>query len=579
MNPTPAGLALLAAAAVAAVPAPAAPPPAAPDPSPFAQTALGAVLAANRGTVPTTGEDLTAALQKLGGFAQLPVAFSAVAATSGLAHPRVVLAPRPALPLGTALPNEPGVSGRLFLAANMTPGGRAGPRVASVEFIAWNAHRRAFDFGVIEGLGGPAPTPRVRVVENGRCFACHKNRGPILGAGPWSNTVQSKPARTAAAELFRLGPGAGPAPRFDGMAVLTPEAAAVNAGVRFGEELLYRREVYRLLAGLPEGRRALLLILGGVVDPAPVADADRKIRTELDALLEPWFKSFEADRRALDRSMPGGTLIDFSPVPTPRPGNWACVSPAQVAKYDAARAKGQSALPSAFQPSNPRAFTRPPAPAVHRFSEVIGALSLARTVGLTTGDRALLTRVLTDAAKRAKVTPAVLAREVFEGDRFTELLTAGELPDRDDFKDRFVDELADALVTRHGVTGGAGVTRREYASAPRRDTANARPVPEPAAPTSACLRCHDVRGPADRPSDLIPPLAFDPFDRSARSAWVGASPAADRKAVLARLLKRLAEDRDMPPEDAPEHRLFRVKDPAAFDDARLFLEAELDRVR
>jgi hypothetical protein len=99
-------------------------------------------------------------------------------------------------------------------------------------------------------------------------------------------------------------------------------------------------------------------------------------------------------------------------------------------------------------------------------------------------------------------------------------------------------------------------------------------------PTTACLRCHEVR-PTGKPGlDPLPPLAFDPFGRAAREAWV-AGPA-DRKrkaAVLGRMLKRVGVDKDMPPEDAAEHELFRQKDPAAFDEVRRFLEAELQKVR
>jgi hypothetical protein len=45
------------------------------------------------------------------------------------------------------------------------------------------------------------------------------------------------------------------------------------------------------------------------------------------------------------------------------------------------------------------------------------------------------------------------------------------------------------------------------------------------------------------------------------------------------MLKRLAEDKDMPPEDAPEHEKFRTADPSAFDAVRDFLEAELKKVK
>jgi len=42
---------------------------------------------------------------------------------------------------------------------------------------------------------------------------------------------------------------------------------------------------------------------------------------------------------------------------------------------------------------------------------------------------------------------------------------------------------------------------------------------------------------------------------------------------------RLATDADMPPEDAPEHDLFKLKDAAGFGDVKRFLAAELEKVK
>ena len=67
-----------------------------PVPKPHADTAIGAVLLANKGNVPATGVELVAALAKLGNFVQLAIPFSAVDSHSGLTHPRVVFAVRPA---------------------------------------------------------------------------------------------------------------------------------------------------------------------------------------------------------------------------------------------------------------------------------------------------------------------------------------------------------------------------------------------------------------------------------------------------------------------------------------------------
>jgi hypothetical protein len=97
-------------------------------------------------------------------------------------------------------------------------------------------------------------------------------------------------------------------------------------------------------------------------------------------------------------------------------------------------------------------------------------------------------------------------------------------------------------------------------------------------PTTACLRCHEIR-PAARAKfvEPMPSLPFDPFDKKAREAWVKTAEPQRRQQVLSRMLKRLAEDKDMPPEDAPEHETFRVNDPSAFDAVRDFLEAELKK--
>ena len=69
-------------------------------------------------------------------------------------------------------------------------------------------------------------------------------------------------------------------------------------------------------------------------------------------------------------------------------------------------------------------------------------------------------------------------------------------------------------------------------------------------------------------------IALD-VDTVGRQAWLRIADRKRKQEVLERMLKRVAEDKDMPPEDAPEYRLFRVRHPAAFEDARRFLEAEL----
>jgi len=77
----------------------------------------------------------------------------------------------------------------------------------------------------------------------------------------------------------------------------------------------------------------------------------------------------------------------------------------------------------------------------------------------------------------------------------------------------------------------------------------------------------------------IPQLAFDPFDKTTREAWAKTTDRKTKAEVLNRLTKRLATDKDMPPEDASEYELFRGKDPAAFDAVKDWLEAELKKVK
>ena len=54
-------------------------------------SAIAAVVEANGGKPPRTGEELWRALSKLGTFAQLPIVFSAVRLDSGIGNPRVVI--------------------------------------------------------------------------------------------------------------------------------------------------------------------------------------------------------------------------------------------------------------------------------------------------------------------------------------------------------------------------------------------------------------------------------------------------------------------------------------------------------
>jgi hypothetical protein len=242
---------------------PEAPPEVAPPPrvSALAGSAVAAVLDANGGRFPATGAELVTVLGRLGKFAQLPVVFSAVRRDAGLANPRVVLTPV-VTGLSPAGVTEPNLGGRLFLAANLDKGADgADPRVTSVEFISWNTLRRRFDFGVVEHMGGGGE-PELRLVDGGRCFSCHKNKGPILGAAPWSNTTHHGGLRflvsgaLKVAEVLPPGAGAGVRDRVDGLALAAPAAAAVDAGVRLGTVLRLNRETFRLMNRSAAGRRS-----------------------------------------------------------------------------------------------------------------------------------------------------------------------------------------------------------------------------------------------------------------------------------------------------------------------------------
>jgi hypothetical protein len=607
---------------------------------------MAAVIDANRGKTPATGEELVAALRKVGEFHQLPIPFSAVRLTSGLVSPRVVLAPHVTGP-SRADATARNIDGRLYLAANMerTPG--YDPRVESVEFISWNPTRRQFDFGVIEHVGDGGE-PLIRVVDGGKCFSCHKNRGPILGARPWSNTTHDDILRFSVAvslkvdgtNLPRTGPFAVPRSvngvlqreRIDGMALAMPEAQLVDDAVRRGAAIRTNRDVIRLMTRTPDGRKGLVILLVAVTVPGALDATKWDTKWALDATFDPSFYRFGQDWVELQKSANSGMLLDVDPAkllvasgvrkyyksldtPTPTstvsvPGlvggsgsRWAAVpSPAaraaaqaqkavtdynntliELGRYEAARAAGSHGLTSNFQPSNPKAFAPRPVTAPRRASDVFNPVMVADTIGLTDGDRRFLTRSLADAATRVsqpKVTAPSLAQQVFEGPHFADVLAGGPIPDRDEFKDRFVAGLDDVLKTTHRQPVGFAPDRREYASGPRYDPAAAEEREVAVVPTTACLRCHEVSTPGKAPRfDPIPPLAFDPFDRPGREAWLKGADVKRKREVLGRLVQRLATDADMPPADAPEHDRFRVRDAAGFDEVKRFLAAELDSVR
>jgi len=180
---------------------------------------------------------------------------------------------------------------------------------------------------------------------------------------------------------------------------------------------------------------------------------------------------------------------------------------------------------------------------------------------------------------KPKVTAASLAKDVFGGPQFTEVLAAGDIPDREDFKDRFVQGLNEALKAQ----GAAPVelVRKDYASGPNVAHVSGQEENEaPVIATTACVRCHDVRGPGKAAFSPIPILAFDPFNKDNREAWMKATPDAKKRLpILTRMSKRLSEDRDMPPEDSAEYDAFRVKNPTDFYAVKEWLDAELKKAK
>lgn len=557
-------------------------------------SAIGAVVRANGGRLPATGAELRQALDRLGDFVQLPVTFSAVALDSGLVRPRVVMTPHPKA-LADAPPDRLNLVGRLFLAANTATDERSNtPYVTSVEFISWNSRQARFDFGVIEGMGG---TPELKLLDGARCFSCHKTRGPILGVSPWTNTAHDATVQKALRERFGVEiPGGKPdgskvegkqPEDIDGLSLFAPRAAEVDAAVRLAGGMLRDREVFRALNRSWTGRLMFARTLLALTRPGTLAEADAQLEA---VAAHTDLNPFAAAAAAIYQTAPSTRLVDVDPSDpffglqqgAPKYSqSWGWGSVNLVARYDSERAQGKHGMSSEQLPSNPKAFVRPPAPKT--FTGVAGVSVLARTIGLTDPDR----RFLIDALARASaatarrpdgpVLPGTLAAKVFAGPSFADVRAGGELPDRDDFKDRFVAGLTE-LLGRYGSPREFPAPRESYTSGPRRGPAG--PAEVELVPTTACLRCHDVRTPG-RKSEFnpIPPLAFDPFDQAGREAWVRSADAKSREAVLGRMLRRLGTDRDMPPTDAAEYTLFRAGDPAAFDAVSAFLEAELRRAK
>src|SRR5579871_2665779 len=120
---------------------------------------------------------------------------------------------------------------------------------------------------------------------------------------------------------------------------------------------------------------------------------------------------------------------------------------------------------------------------------------LIETIGLTVGDCRFMNEALEEAAGGLieKVATKTLAKAVFEGPEFADVLAGGPLPDRDEFKDRFVAGLDRILKTKYMIQEGFNPDRREYTTSPRYDPNAVEEIEAVVVPTTACLRCHDVR--------------------------------------------------------------------------------------
>ena len=544
-----------------------------PDPA----SAISAVVAANGDLVPASGEELIDALKSVGDFVQLPVSFSAVALDSGLTRPRVVLAARDNAPFV----NRPNMFGRLFLAANMTidrPGDP--PRVKAIEFISWNSRRLKFDFGVIENVGGE---PELKFLDGVRCFTCHKNHGPILGVKPWSNTAHNAPVAEATAIRFGLKKKEQLA-TIDGIAFGHANAEDVDRIVRFAADSLLERSTVQVLAKSPVGRTALARIMLAISLPGELTALDTRT---VEILNHADLRRFAYDAFMIQKTSASSKLIDPDPqgLLGPSAGGitwWGGLTPQHFLDFDALRAAGEHRTNVKFAPSNPHAFEKRPFKAVARASDAIDPAMVARVIGLTPSDRRFLAETLADAAASASrwdtwpVAPRDLAEKIFSGPQFKTMLESGAIPDRDEFKDRFIAALAEAL-RANGYSGKYWMSRERYASTAVIAAGTNREASE-VLPTTACLRCHDIAKPGVKPAfNPIPPLAFDPFDPVGREVWLKSADPARRAAVLNRMLKRLGRDRDMPPTDSAEHEMFREKNPESFRAATEFLDRALNR--
>ena len=555
----------------------------------------------------------------------------------GVAFPGAVPPVQTPVSLGTL--TKPNLEGRLFLAANFEK--KNGElKVKTFEFISWNSRKQRFDFGFIEcdevepqirvvdgvrcfachkskgpilGQGPWSNTPHNDVL---RTAMTNPNPNPApkgpgaFPAFPVRPTILmdgelGQPRRLDTGFISaRMAKGARNEPGIaDGIHIMLPQGPAVDAGVRIGADLARDRDVYRAMAKTNDGRKGLVVLLGAVAAPGALDQTSQNVKVALDqafstnyaSFAEKWVSAHKNNPDTLADFNPSGSMGSLQPVVTGSPGGgWGGGStlrselkivwtgnPKQITDYDAKRSEGEHGLPTQHQPSNPRAFVKPDAKLPGKPSVAVNAPGLARLIGLTEGDRTWIAGQLGLAAQRInkpKVTAATLAKDVFSGPQFAEVLAAGEIPDREDFKDRFVKGLNEVLKAQGA--DAFKLARADYASGP-----NVAPVPGkeekeiPVVATTACVRCHDVQKAGKAVFNPIPMLAFDPFDRASREAWAKVTDAKKRAQVLTRLQKRLTEDKDMPPEDSAEYETFRVKTPGGLDAIKEWLDAELKRAK
>lgn len=461
--------------------------------------------------------------------------------------------------------------------------------VKTVEFISWNSRKQKFDFGVIEGMGDK---PEVKMLDGSRCFSCHKNRGPILGVTPWSNTAHNDLIRSTSTALFKFpaqiekdangNMKTTPRDDIDGLKPLKPSGPEVDAAVRQGADVLRDRERFKLLVRTADGRKVLVMLLGGVVAQGDLEAIDKKLKIEINNYN---IIKFLQDAHNANKTLAPSTLADFSPAgPLNKP--ILTQSPDgqvnQVTRYDAIRAAGNHGLLTQHQPSNPKAFIRPPTFTPRNNSDLVNVVMLARAIGLSEDDRSFLVTTLREAAETInspRYPAARLARAVFTGPKFADVLKSGVLPERDDFKDLFVAGLLDAMRVPTTIER-FWRPRDSYATAPKFDP-NAPPEKEVVVlPSHSCLACHDVRGPGKPPAfSPIPMLPFDPFDKVSRETWLKTADRKQKVQFLSRLEKRLTTDKDMPPEDSTEYEMFRVKNPDALNAVRDWLDTELKNLK